>query len=135
MAAGNVNRIFDLCHTFPAVLGPQLDGVVTVGGITRDNVWWSGSCQNEVVEVVAPADAPVLASNFAIDRYRRGAEVSGTSFAAPYTAGIAARMLEIDPSRTPAELEALLKASPSRAADSGLPVPVLTVGEEMRKPR
>ena len=42
-------------------------------------------------------------------------------------------LLEIDPARTPADLEALLKASPSRAADSGLPVPVLTIGMEMRK--
>lgn len=33
-AAGNVNPNADLCHTFPAVLGVQMDGVVTVGGIT-----------------------------------------------------------------------------------------------------
>ena len=133
VAAGNVNPRVDFCHTFPAVLGPQLDGVVAVGGLTRQNVWWSGSCANELVEVVAPAETPVLASTSTTSMYRSGAATSGTSFAAPYVAGIAARLLEIDPTRTPAELEALLKASPSRAADSGLPVPVLTIGMEMRK--
>ena len=134
VAAGNFNPRFDLCHTFPAILGKQLDGVVAVGGITRENVWWSGSCRNEdVVEIVAPAEMPVLASISGTDRFMRELAISGTSFAAPYVAGIAARLLEVDPSRTPAELEALLKASPSRAADSGLAVPVVTVGEEMKK--
>lgn len=132
-AAGNVIPNFDFCHTFPAILGPEIDGVVTVGGINRENKWWSGSCANELVEVVAPAESPVLASTTSTSLYRGGAETSGTSFAAPYVAGIAARLLEIDPSRTPAELEALLEDSPSRAADSGLAVPVLTIGMEMGK--
>ncbi|HEX6086163.1 MAG TPA: S8 family serine peptidase [Thermoanaerobaculia bacterium] len=135
VAAGNVNPRADFCHTFPAVLGPETDGVVAVGGITRENVWWSGSCAGEVVELVAPAESPLLASHTGVSRYRSGIRTSGTSFAAPYVAGIAARLLEIDPTRTPAELEALLKASPSRAADSGLAVPVLTIGMEMRKVR
>lgn len=134
VAAGNFNPRFDLCHTFPAILGKELDGVVAVGGITRENVWWGGSCKNDdVIEIVAPAEKPVVASISGLDRYMNELAVSGTSFAAPYTAGIAARLLEIDPSRTPAELEALLKASPSRASDSGLAVPVITVGMEMRK--
>jgi hypothetical protein len=93
----------------------------------------ASSCANELVEVVAPAESPVLASFTTLFRYRSGAETSATSFAASYVAGIAARLLEIDPTRTPAELEALLKDSPSHAADSGLPVPVLTIGMEMRK--
>jgi subtilisin family serine protease len=135
IAAGNRNPVADFCHTFPAVLGVEIEGVVTVGGITRENTWWSGSCSDDLVEVVAPADSPLLASLTGVSRYRGGAQTSGTSFAAPYVAGITARLLEIDPSRTPAELEALLKDSPSRAADSGLAVPVLTIGMEMRKPR
>ena len=134
-AAGNVNPRVDLCRTFPAILGVEMDGVVTVGGIGRENTWWSGSCAGDLVEVVAPAHSPVLASISGTARYRTGPATSGTSFAAPYVAGIAARLLEIDPSRTPAELEALLKDSPSRAADSGLAVPVLTIGMEMRKAR
>jgi subtilisin family serine protease len=136
VAAGNFNPRFDVCRTFPARLGIEMDGVVTVGGLGRNNNWWSGSCTNELVEVVAPAESPVLASFAGEELYRTGpgSNTSGTSFAAPYVAGIAARLLEIDPARTPADLEALLKDSPSRAADSGLPVPVLTIGMEMRKP-
>jgi subtilisin family serine protease len=134
-AAGNVtpNPRIDFCKTFPSVLGVEMEGVVSVGGITRENTWWSGSCSGNLVELVAPADTPLMASITGVNRYRRGANTSGTSFAAPYVAGIAARLLEIDPTRTPAELEALLKASPSRATDSGLAVPVLTIGMEMRK--
>ena len=132
-AAGNKNPVADFCRTFPSVLGVEMEGVVSVGGITRENVWWSGSCSGDLVEVVAPADTPLMASLTGVNRYRRGANTSGTSFAAPYVAGIAARLLEIDPTRTPAELEALLKASPSRATDSGLAVPMLTIGMEMRK--
>lgn len=135
IAAGNIVGSISLCETFPAILGPELDGLVAVGGITRDNVWWSGSCKGELVEVVAPAEGLLMASISAADNYLQGPELSGTSFAAPYVAGIAARLLEIDPSRTPAELEALLKRSPSHAADSGLPVPVLPIGREMRKSR
>ena len=132
IAAGNVMPGRDWCATFPALLGKDVDGMVTVGGITRDNVWWSGSCAGESVEIVAPAGEPILASISGVDHYRRGAGTSGTSFAAPYVAGIAARLLEIDPTRTPAELEAILEESPSHAFDSGLPVPVLTIGQEMR---
>lgn len=134
-AAGNVvpNPRIDFCKTFPSMLGVEMEGVVSIGGTTRENTWWSGSCAGDLVEIVAPADAPLMASLTGVNRYRRGANISGTSFAAPYVAGIAARLLEIDPTRTPAELEALLKASPSRAVDSGLAIPVLTIGMEMRK--
>ena len=135
VAAGNVMPGRDWCATFPAILGQDVEGVVTVGALTRDNVRWSGSCAGASVEVMAPGDQPLMASISAVDNYRRGAGVSGTSFAAPYVAGIAARLLEIDPTRTPAELEALLEQSPSRASDSGLPVPVLTIGEEMQNQR
>jgi hypothetical protein len=82
IAAGNVVPNFDFCHTFPAILGPGTDGVVTIGGLTRENTWWPGSCANELVEVVARAESPVLASITTPSRYRGGAETSGTSFAA-----------------------------------------------------
>jgi hypothetical protein len=56
-------------------------------------------------------------------RYKPEFSASGTSWAAPYVAGMAARLLEIDPLLTPAQLEVLLKASPSRV--DGIPVPVI----------
>jgi hypothetical protein len=44
---------------------------------------------------------------------------SGTSYAAPYVCGIAARMLEANPNLTPVELETMIKASPSFIAANG----------------
>jgi hypothetical protein len=78
-----------------------------------------------LVEVAAPAADIFVASILGPDTYRYKPEFysSGTSWATPYVAGIAARLLEIDPTLTPAQLEARLKASPSRV--DGIPVPVL----------
>ena len=36
--AGYVDR-------FPATLGQQIDGLITVGGMTEDNSWWPGACR------------------------------------------------------------------------------------------
>jgi hypothetical protein len=76
---------------FPAVLGPKIDGVITVGGMTADNSWWYGSCRGSV-EVLAPAQSIFSASISGRDHYRgRHPNLrSGTSFAAPIVSGIAA---------------------------------------------
>ncbi|HEX7150189.1 MAG TPA: S8 family serine peptidase [Thermoanaerobaculia bacterium] len=109
---------------YPAILGPSIDGVVTVGGLDRSNELWSGSCAGAQVELLAPAAELLTASIIQPDtyRYKPDETSSGTSWAAPFAAGIAARMLEENPNLTPAELEAALKASPSRVG--GLPVAV-----------
>jgi subtilisin family serine protease len=118
---------------FPQTLGSSLDGLVTVGGTTRANDWWSGSCGGSAIDVAAPADDLLLASSSAIDHYLGpAAGRSGTSYAAPYVAGIAARMLELDPELTPAALERLLKASPSRVNDRDLAVPMIAVRSKSR---
>jgi subtilisin family serine protease len=114
---------------WPAVLGPTTEGLVTVGGATRDDRWWSGSCGGPAVEVAGPAEDLLLATITGRDHYR-GPEPnesrSGTSYATAYVSGIAARLLEADPSASPAELERQLEASPSRLLDGGgLPVPVI----------
>ena len=110
---------------FPARIATTIDGVVSVGGIDRTNALWSGSCRGPLVEVAAPAEDIFVASILGPDTYRYKPEVytSGTSWAAPYVSGIAARFLEMDPNYTPAQLETLLKSSPSRA--EGIPVPVI----------
>ena len=110
----------------PAAQAAAIDGVISVGGITRDNTEWSGGCHGPRVEVLAPAADMLVASNTGTDHYRYDPEwISGTSFATPYVAGMAARLLELDPSLTPQQLEQRLKASPSRVA--GKPVPVIEV--------
>ena len=56
---------------------------------------------------------------------------SGTSYATPYVSGMAARLLELDPTLTPVQLEEKLKQSPSIVL--GLPVPVDAPPEPPRR--
>jgi len=100
---------------FPATLGREIDGLITVGGMTSDNSWWPGACRGGV-EILAPSDGIFSASITANDHYRGSKPNlrSGTSFAAPIIAGIAARVLSERPSLTPAELEAIIVSTPSR---------------------
>jgi subtilisin family serine protease len=117
----------------PGYLGRDTDGLVTVGGIDRMNGLWSGSCFGYAVDVLAPADDVLVASISAPNRYRYlPAELnSGTSYATPYVSGMAARMLERDPTLTPVQLEEKLKQSPSIVL--GLPVPVDAPPEPQRR--
>jgi hypothetical protein len=129
-AAGNANTVsttggigqctstLDVLY-YPAAAGANIDGLITVGGIDRDNHLWSGSCRGSAVEVLAPADHILSASITGHDHYRGTIGTppfdysSGTSYAAPYVCGIAARMLEANPNLTPVELETMIKASAS----------------------
>jgi subtilisin family serine protease len=103
---------------FPAILGAKMDGLITVGGMTADNHTWSGSCHGGV-EVLAPAQGIFSATITASDHYRgrRPNLRSGTSFASPIIAGIAARMLAERPDLSPQQLEWWIAATPSRVED------------------
>jgi len=109
--AGTIDR-------FPALLGQKMDGVITVGGMTADNQAWSGTCRGGV-EVLAPAQSIFSATITAPDHYRgrRPNLRSGTSFASPIIAGIAARMLAERPDLTPQQVEWWIAATPSRVND------------------
>lgn len=104
---------------FPAELGVRMPGLITVGGMTADNLSWSGSCRGGV-EVLAPAQSIFSATISANDHYRgrRPNLRSGTSFAAPIIAGIAAQMLAERPDLTPQQLEWWIGATPSRVDDA-----------------
>jgi subtilisin family serine protease len=104
-----------LIDRFPATVGKNVEGMITVGGMTASNTAWTGSCRGGV-EVLAPAQSIFSASITAGDHYRgrRPNLRSGTSFAAPIIAGIAARLLADRPDLTPAQLEAWITATPSR---------------------
>jgi subtilisin family serine protease len=101
---------------FPATLGKELDGLITVGGMTAQNDWWSGACHGGV-EILAPSQSVFSASISATDHYRGATLRSGTSFGAPIIAGIAARMLSAHPELSPAEIEAAIEATPSRISN------------------
>lgn len=104
---------------FPALLGRNIEGMITVGGMTANNTNWSGTCRGGV-EVLAPAQQIFSATITAPDHYRgrRPNLRSGTSFAAPIIAGIAARLLSDRPDLTPQQLEAWITATPSRVYDA-----------------
>lgn len=108
---------------FPALLGQKIDGMITVGGMTANNTTWSGSCRGGV-EVLAPAQGIFSATISGADHYRgrRPNLRSGTSFAAPVVAGIAARLLADRPDLTPEQLERWITATPSRVYDPSAPL-------------
>ncbi|HXG58162.1 MAG TPA: S8 family serine peptidase [Thermoanaerobaculia bacterium] len=125
---------------FPAILGHEIAGVITVGGMTAENEAWSGGCRGGV-EILAPAQAIFSATISGNDHYRprKSGLRSGTSFAAPVISGIAARMLAEAPRLTPQQLEAALVATPSRTrrpeaayADGKVGVVIGRVGESVR---
>jgi subtilisin family serine protease len=100
---------------FPATLGKEIDGLITVGGMTAENSWWPGACHGGL-EILAPSQGIFSASITAVDHYR-GTKPnlrSGTSFAAPIISGIAARLLSERPNLSPQELESIITSTPSR---------------------
>jgi subtilisin family serine protease len=130
VVSGNIGGPFcpgagNIAALFPATIGSQIDGIVTVGGVARSgDAVWSGSCRG--AELYAPAEEMLVATTSGPNHYRGGGilATSGTSWSAPMVAGLAARLLEINPSLTPAQLEAQLKGSsvPLASGEGNIPL-------------
>lgn len=121
---------------YPAAIGTQVEGVISVGGITSNNEFWSGSCKGSLLEVLAPAENMLMASNTGHDYYRLQ-DASGTSWSTPVVSGIAALLLANEPDLSPAELEHRIESLPSHIADTlpehaGGRVPTLFVPSRRR---
>jgi len=104
-------------HLFPATLGPSIAGLITVGGIGRDNRLWVDSCRGPAVELLAPAEEIMPAINTDHDHYRLTLD-SGTSYSTAIVSGAAAQILGREPNLTPAEVEQRLETTPSFIIDN-----------------
>jgi subtilisin family serine protease len=130
IAGNHIDGAGDQCDTsrnpnlYPAVLGGFIDGLITVGGIDESNHLWDRSCRGDSVDILAPAADMLVASISGRDHYVSGRfspgeypRNSGTSYAAPYVAGLAALLLEKDPNLTPVDLERIIKSTASRVVN------------------
>ena len=104
-AAGNQNR--DACLYSPA----SEPSVISVGGIDRAALRASYSNYGSCVDIFAPGSDLVGAWFGSTNIYRSS---SGTSNAAPIVSGIAALMLQDNPSLTQSQVEERLKTSATR---------------------
>jgi len=102
LAAGN--DTVDAYWTGFAAAQAVLPGhILVVGASTVDGDLWAGSNHGELVHVVAPGD-----SVGTLDGEENVVPVSGTSFAAPYAAGVAGLLKSFDPRLGPAEIKQLI---------------------------
>ncbi|HEX3108841.1 MAG TPA: S8 family serine peptidase [Thermoanaerobaculia bacterium] len=114
---------------FPAAIGKNIEGMITVGGMTEDNEAWTGSCRGGV-EVLAPAEQIFSATITARDHYRGRGQRNGTSFAAPIISGIAALLISSHPDLAPEQLEWWITNTPSRVTDPTYALAAGKVGYE-----
>ena len=109
VSAGNDSgeKVYDSCNETPA----RIPGVFTVGAYTSDDEKLyrsefsnSGSC----VDIWAPGGY-VNTEKTSESKTATTATVSGTSFAAPFVAGLSAMLVGVNPAYTAAELEEIIK--------------------------
>jgi subtilisin family serine protease len=97
------------------------DDVVAVGNIQPDGTIRPSSQTGTVLDLVAPGTNVITTDLTGAAGYFNGSDyamVNGTSFAAPYAAGVAALVLSENPGLTPNEVTLILKQS---AVDLGAP--------------
>ncbi len=101
--------------------------VVVVGASTRGRQRASFSNFGTRVQVMAPGD-----SVYALQSTGAIAPASGTSFAAPYAAGLAALLLSFDPGLTAAALDSLIVNGAIRGGRTAGGIPILNAYESLK---
>ncbi len=96
----------------------NLDSLISVAAMSSNGTLASFSTHGNGLFISAPGESIRTTDRSGGDGYGSGntTTIDGTSFASPYTAGVAALVLSVDPSLTPEELEVVLS---STAVDYG----------------
>lgn len=90
------------------------NGVISVGATGLDGDVASYSQRNPQVDLVAPGggdtsdEDQILTTSLGLDLYER---ITGTSFAAPYVAGLAALLVSVAPRLGPDDVESLMEST------------------------
>lgn len=104
-AAGNRGA-----ESFSNWLPHRVDGVISVGGTTSDDIIWHNSNWGTHVTLFAPA-ADVATTNYTTFGHPPEVTVSGTSGAAPHVAAVAATLLQQFPGASPNEVRQKILAT------------------------
>jgi serine protease AprX len=95
-------------------------GFSSRGDATRPETWPDLAAPGSNVVAACRATLPVCATGIlGVDDPLHYASLSGTSMAAPHIAGIAAQVLQVDPTLTPEQVEAVLVSTATRYGEPG----------------